>query len=82
MAVHQLAKVTGQNQELPVLNKICRVTLFQPHLFIIKPSYLRIYKEVSMVCIKLFQFLAGFLANSHFLFPVINKLTKLKESRW
>jgi hypothetical protein len=49
MAVHLLAKVTGQKEALPDLNKICRVTPFQPHLFIIKPSYLRIYKEFSTV---------------------------------
>ena len=34
-----------------------------------------------MVRIKLFQFLAGFFANSHVLFPV-TKQAKLKENRW
>ena len=57
----------------PVLNKICRVILFQPHLFSTKPTYLRIYTEFSMVGIKLCKFLAGFFANSHFLFPVTNQ---------
>ena len=57
----------------PVLNKICRVILFQPHLFPTKHTYLRIYTEFSMVGIKMFKFLAGFFANSHFLFPITNQ---------
>lgn len=72
-AVCQSAKVIGQNQALPVLNKTCQAILLQPHLFIIEHSYLRIYKEFSAVCIKLFKSLAGFFANSHFLFPITNQ---------
>lgn len=55
MVVYQSVRFIGQNQSLTIFNKICRVILFQPYLLVIKPSYLRIYKELSMLSKKLFK---------------------------
>jgi len=55
------------------------VILFQPHLFTTKPSYLRIYKEFSVVYIKLFKFLAEFFANSHFLSPITKQANEAEK---